>query len=82
MYYETITRSADATFTHKKIMGGGGGEFAVVSLRLEPLPGSGLLFINNVTDEVLPAKLVACVKGFRRRQREVSWRGIPSPICE
>jgi elongation factor G len=72
-YYETITRAADATFTHKKIIGGGG-EFAVVSLRLEPLPGgSGLQFINDVTDEVLPAKLV---EGVREGVQETSKRGV------
>lgn len=52
MQYEIITRSAEATFVHKKLIGAGG-EFAIVSLRLEPLPsGTGVQFINNMTGDV------------------------------
>jgi elongation factor G len=73
MDYETITRAVDATFAHKKIIGGGG-EFAVVTLRLEPLSDdSGLQFINNVTNEVLPAKLV---EGVREGVQEASKSGV------
>jgi hypothetical protein len=45
-------------FVHKKIIGSGG-EFAKVILRLEPLPdGSGLQFVKDVPDELLPTRLV------------------------
>jgi len=58
MYYEIITRAVEATFVHKKIVSGGG-EFAKVILRLEPLPdGSGFQFINDAAADVLPAELV------------------------
>lgn len=58
MQYETITRAVDVGFVHKKIVGSGG-EFAKVILRLEPLPdGSGLQFVNDVPDELLPTRLV------------------------
>ena len=58
MQYETITRAVDVAFVHKKIIGSGG-EFAKVILRLEPLPdGSGLQFVNDVPDELLPTRLV------------------------
>jgi elongation factor G len=58
MRYETITRAVDVGFVHKKIIGSAG-EFAKVILRLEPLPdGSGLQFVNDVPDELLPTRLV------------------------
>jgi elongation factor G len=58
MYYEIITRAVEATLVHKKIVSGGG-EFAKVILRLEPLPdGSGFQFINDAAADVLPAELV------------------------
>jgi elongation factor G len=58
MQYETITGAVDVGFVHKKIVGSGG-EFAKVILRLEPLPdGSGLQFVNDVPDELLPTRLV------------------------
>jgi elongation factor G len=73
MYYEIITRAAEATFVHKKIVGAGG-EFAKVTFRLEPLPaGSGLQFINDVADEVMPAKLV---EGVREGVEEAAQTGI------
>ena len=73
MYYEIITRAVEASFVHKKIIGAGG-EFAKVILRLEPLPGgSGLQFINDVADEVIPAKLV---EGVREGIQEASKAGV------
>jgi elongation factor G len=73
MQYETITCAAEATFAHKKVIGGGG-EFAIVSLRLEPLPaGSGLQFTNDVTDEVLPTRFV---EGVQNGIQEASTRGV------
>ena len=45
-YRETISHTAEAEFTHKKILGGGG-EFAKVVIRLEPLErGAGIEFVN------------------------------------
>jgi len=47
-YRETISRSVEVTFTHKKIFDQGG-EFAHVKVRLEPLPrGAGIQFANDV----------------------------------
>ena len=61
MQHEVITRTAAATFVHKKVIGSGG-EFAIVSLRLEPLPGgSGVHFINEVTENVLPTRITVTV---------------------
>ena len=73
MQYEIITRTAEATFAHKKVIGGGG-EFAIVSLRLEPLSGgSGVQFMNDVADKVLPARLV---EGVQEGIQEASKRGV------
>jgi translation elongation factor EF-G len=56
MHYETITRTVEIDFAHKKLIAGGG-EFAKVILRMEPLPiGSGLQFVNDVADDVIPGK--------------------------
>ena len=71
--HEIITRAVEAGFVHKKIIGSGG-EFAKVVLRLEPLPGgSGVQFINDVADEVIPAKLV---EGVREGVQEASKTGV------
>src|SRR5437667_12288060 len=73
MYYETITRAVEVDFTHKKRIGNGG-EFAKVRLRLEPLPsGSGLQFINEVTDDVIPAEWIG---GIQEGIQEASRTGI------
>ncbi|TMJ46909.1 MAG: hypothetical protein E6G85_29680 [Alphaproteobacteria bacterium] len=71
--YEVITRTADATFVHKKVIGSGG-EFAIVSLRLEPLPGgSGVQFINEVTENLLPTRFV---EGVREGIQEAAKVGV------
>lgn len=82
MQYEIITRSAEATFVHKNLIGAGG-EFAIVSLRLEPMPsGTGVQFINNVTDDILPIRLVEGVQeGIQEASKRVFSLGIRSPIC-
>ncbi|QQO20433.1 hypothetical protein JJB98_11180 [Bradyrhizobium diazoefficiens] len=73
MQYEIITRSAEATFVHKNLIGAGG-EFAIVSLRLEPMPsGTGVQFINNVTDDILPIRLV---EGVQEGIQEASKKGV------
>ena len=62
MYFETIPRTVEVDFVHKKIIAGGG-EFAKVILRLEPLPlGSGLQFVNEAPDDVVPARWVGGVQ--------------------
>jgi elongation factor G len=81
MHYETITRTAEADFVHKKIIGVGG-EFARVVLRLEPLPdGSGLQFVNDVDDRTIPARLA---EGVHEGIQEASKTGILSghPVAD
>src|ERR1700734_3320993 len=53
---ETITRAAEAEFAHRKIFHDGNGEFAIVKLRLEPLPrGAGIEY--SAAGQSLPKEI-------------------------
>lgn len=81
MDHEVIARSAEASFAHKKVFAGGG-QFAKVVLRLEPLPaGAGLQIVNRVADDVIPARFV---EGIREGVHEASKRGVlaGSPVTD
>ncbi|MBZ0297234.1 MAG: elongation factor G [Anaerolineae bacterium] len=46
-YKETVTKTAETTYRHKK-QSGGAGQFAEVSLRVIPNPGEGYVYETNI----------------------------------
>jgi elongation factor G len=65
-YRETITRTSEVDYTHKK-QSGGSGQFARVKIRFEPMPpGSGFEFENDVVGGSVPKEYVPGVeKGLK-----------------
>jgi elongation factor G len=69
-YRETITLPAEVTHLHKK-QSGGPGQFAQVTLRLQPLPrGEGVRFTNAVVGGAVPREYVPAVEAGIRRAAE------------
>jgi elongation factor G len=64
-YRETITKTIDYDYTHKK-QSGGSGQFARVKIRFEPLPpGSGYQFENEVVGGTVPKEYIpGVIKGL------------------
>jgi elongation factor G len=61
-YKETITSASSAEFTHKK-QTGGHGQYAKVTLNVEPLPrGSGFEFVSKVVGGVVPKQYIPAVE--------------------
>jgi translation elongation factor EF-G len=82
-YRETIARSAQAEGKLKK-QSGGHGQFAVVQLRVSPLPaGSGFEFVDAVVGGAVPRSYISAVeKGARDAPRGGrARRAIRSSMC-
>jgi elongation factor G len=64
-YRETITRTAEFDFIHKK-QTGGAGQYGRVAGYLEPVNDADLVFENCVVGGAIPAQFIpACEKGFK-----------------
>jgi elongation factor G len=67
---ETITRAAEVHHLHRK-QTGGAGQYAGVTLRVEPLPrGEGILFESRVVGGTVPREFVPAVEAGVRRAAE------------
>jgi elongation factor G len=64
-YRETIRGAAEYDYTHKK-QTGGSGQYARTKLRVEPIPGKGFEFVNEITGGSIPKEFIPAVeKGVR-----------------
>ena len=77
-YRETITKTIEHDYTHKK-QTGGSGQFAKVKIRFEPLaPGSGFVFENDVVGGTVPKEYVPGVeKGLKLAKESGVIAGFP-----
>lgn len=77
-YRETISKSFDEDYTHKK-QSGGAGQFARVKIKFEPLPaGSGFVFENTVVGGSVPKEYIPGVeKGLRQALETGVLAGFP-----
>ena len=82
-YRETILRKGSADYTHKK-QTGGHGQFARVSIEINPLPrGSGLKFGERVVGGAVPKEFIPAVeKGVMETAREGILAGYELTDCE
>ena len=76
-YRETIRKTAEAQGRHKK-QTGGAGQFGDCWLRLEPNPGAGYEFVDEIKGGAIPGGLIPAVdKGVQEAMREGFLAGYP-----
>lgn len=76
-YRETIRRTASGHGRHKK-QTGGAGQFADVRLRIEPNPGQGYEFLDEVVGGAIPRGFIPAVdKGLKETMTEGILAGYP-----
>ena len=77
-YRETISKTSDVDYIHKK-QSGGAGQFARVKIKFEPgEPGSGFEFINQIKGGNIPTELIPGIeKGLLAQQQSGVIAGFP-----
>ena len=76
-YKETITKSAETTYRHKK-QSGGAGQFAEISLRLEPNAGNGYEYETKVVGGAISNSFLPSIdKGIQQVLPEGVIAGFP-----
>jgi len=60
-YRETIRSKAEFDYTHKK-QTGGSGQYARTKLRVEPIPGKGFEFENDIVGGTIPREFIPAVQ--------------------
>ncbi len=77
-YRETITRTAEIDYVHKK-QTGGSGQYARIKVRFEPLePGAGFVFENEIKGGNVPKEFIPAVeKGLESAKETGVLAGFP-----
>jgi elongation factor G len=77
-YRETITRTAEIDYVHKK-QTGGSGQYARIKVRFEPMePGSGFVFENEIKGGNVPKEFIPAVeKGLESAKETGVLAGFP-----
>jgi elongation factor G len=76
-FREAITQEAAANYKFKK-QTGGKGQFAHIVMRLEPNPGLGLEFVNNIKGGNIPKEFIPAIqKGFQAAMARGPYAGYP-----
>mmetsp|Transcript_61536 Transcript_61536/g.190589 ORF Transcript_61536/g.190589 Transcript_61536/m.190589 type:complete len:515 (-) Transcript_61536:152-1696(-) len=76
-YRETITTPYEFWYTHKK-QSGGSGQFAKVKMILEPNPGEGFEFVNEIRGGVIPKEYIpGVIKGTESEMMNGIQAGFP-----
>ncbi|MES1261957.1 MAG: elongation factor G [Acidobacteriota bacterium] len=60
-YRETIRGTAEVDNTHKK-QSGGRGQYARATLRVEPVPGEGFQFVNEIKGGAIPKEFIPAIE--------------------